>query len=212
MGFFGLDALADGGSDQRQIAASCFEIAVPATACCLATPSFIEGLNFPYYLVNMKDLQAIDEWSPASFGTVTFLEAAILGTNFVLVDKQVRIPPVRLALLLTLLHLTLQNVRPEIVLASVGAMLLAEPLGQPLRPGSTTAALAPDPATACRGRALGLVAGAAILATAADRLAISEPRVDAEATPVTGLAHEPAAVRARPVFNDYSFGGWLIFN
>ncbi len=212
LGFFGLDAVADSPSGRLRIALSWLGITAAATACCLVTPSFIEGFIFPFYLVNMKDLQAIDEWSPASFGSVTSLEAVILATIFVLVYKRVQVPPVRLALLLTLVHLTLQHVRQEIVLASVGAMLLAEPLGRALRAGPRPATVTPDPATGRRGRALALAAAAAILATAAVRLAIPEPRVDASATPVTALAHVPADIRARPVFNDYSFGGWLIFN
>jgi hypothetical protein len=43
------------------------------------------------------------------------------------------------------------------------------------------------------------------------RAAIPEIRKDRVAVPVTALAHVPAALSARPVFNDYSFGGWLVF-
>ena len=216
LGFFGLDAVVESAGDRVRIAGSWLGFTLAAAACCLATPSFIEGFVFPFYLVNMQDLQAIEEWSPASFGSLSSLEAVIIATIFVLVYKRVQVAPVRLALLLTLLHMTLQHVRQEIVLASVGAMLLAEPLGRALRPASGAsspeAMPGPDPRLARRGRALAAAAGAAIVATAAGRLAIPEARIDALATPVTALAHVPADIRARPVFNDYSFGGWLIFN
>ncbi len=34
---------------------------------------------------------------------------------------------------------------------------------------------------------------------------------DGPTSPVTALAHVPPALAAQPVFNDYSFGGYLIF-
>ena len=85
-----------------RIAGSWLGFTLAAAACCLATPSFIEGFVFPFYLVNMQDLQAIEEWSPASFGSLSSLEAVIIATIFVLVYKRVQVAPVRLALLLIL--------------------------------------------------------------------------------------------------------------
>jgi hypothetical protein len=50
------------------------------------------------------------------------------------------------------------------------------------------------------------------LAVAVARFAAPVRRVDSTFVPVSALAHVPANIAARPVFNDYSFGGWLIFN
>jgi hypothetical protein len=53
---------------------------------------------------------------------------------------------------------------------------------------------------------------ATALTIGAVRLAAPEKRTDFTTTPVTALAHVPPALWIKPVFNDYSFGGWLIFN
>ncbi|MGH6958809.1 MAG: hypothetical protein ACREEW_19270, partial [Caulobacteraceae bacterium] len=43
------------------------------------------------------------------------------------------------------------------------------------------------------------------------RLAIPQRRTDGPTAPISALAQVPAALRARPVLNDYDFGGYLIF-
>jgi hypothetical protein len=44
------------------------------------------------------------------------------------------------------------------------------------------------------------------------RLAMPVTRSDGPVSPVTALAHVPRFVRETPVLNDYSFGGYLIWN
>jgi hypothetical protein len=175
------------------------------------TPNFIDGLVYPFYVMNMADLQAIDEWKPANFSTLSELEILIIATIFMLFYKTLSLGIVRILLLLTLLHMTLQHVRQEMILAFVGPLLLAEPLGRALQsPEAPPAAPAAAP-VGHRFRAMAVI-GVAVILAAGLRLAVPETRVDSETTPVTALAHVPADVRAQPVFNDYSFGGWLIFN
>jgi hypothetical protein len=43
------------------------------------------------------------------------------------------------------------------------------------------------------------------------RVITPEIRGNSGVVPLTALARVPAALRARPVFNDYSFGGWLVY-
>jgi hypothetical protein len=52
--------------------------------------------------------------------------------------------------------------------------------------------------------------GFALLAVA--RLALPVTRGDDPVTPASALAHVPRFVRETPVLNDYSFGGYLIWN
>jgi len=221
MGFFGLEALVDTSAGRLRTGLLWAAYGAAALACSVITPNFIDGLVYPFYVMNMADLQAIDEWKPANFSTLSELEVLLVATIFLLFYKKLSLGLVRILLLLTLLHMTLQHVRQEFILAFVGPLLLAEPLGRALTATDAPAQIpgkAPDDAgaqvAAGGGRGLAVVAviAVAVVLAAGLRLAIPEGRVDSETTPVTALAHVPAEIRSQPVFNDYSFGGWLIFN
>ena len=213
IGVFGLEAVLDAGVQRIRTGLSWAGFGAAALVCSLLTPNFIDGLIYPFYVMNMKDLAAIDEWKPASFAAITPLEVAILGTIFMLFYKKITTTAVRIILLLVLLHMTLQHERQEFVLILVGLLVLAEPLGRSLEPVHPATPLrTPDPAGATRGRALVAVTLAAMVITATARLVVREDRVSAESVPVAALDHVPANIRTLPVFNDYSFGGWLIFN
>jgi hypothetical protein len=117
-----------------------------------------------------------------------------------------------LGVVLLLFHMTLQHMRQEIILAVVGPLLLAEPLGRALAPERAAAAVAFAWPPLRRIVVPASLAVVPFVVLAAWRLATPEARIDRDTVPVTALAHVPASVRATPVFNDYSFGGWLIFN
>ena len=215
-GFMAVEAVMDAPSrERRRVIVTWGAFITAATACCLVTPSFIDGFLYPFTLVNMKSISSISEWSPVDFSQPSLLEAMVLGAVFFLIYKRVAVGVARLALVLILVHMTFQHVRQEFVLVLVGAMLLAEPIGRAMaQPGEPQVADAASLEVRHGRRArLVLAAGlATIIALVGARLAIAERRVDSEATPIVALAHVPAEIRARPVFNEYSFGGWLIFN
>ena len=56
-----------------------------------------------------------------------------------------------------------------------------------------------------------IAAAAMGLALIGGRAAMAVERGDEANMPVTALAHVPAWLRARPVLNEYGFGGYLIF-
>jgi hypothetical protein len=118
---------------------------------------------------------------------------------------------VRLGLLLLIFYMTLQHLRQEIILAVMAPLLLADPLGRALGPPGTEDG---SPATWPPPRALFVplaMASALFCALAAWRVATPEVRGDSGVVPLTALAHVPPSLRAKPVFNNYSFGGWLVF-
>ncbi len=111
-------------------------------------------------------------------------------------------------MVLGLLHLALHEMRHEMVFAVVGVLLLAEPLGKALRPEG------PPPARKLSARAQGFaLAGiaAAALGVCAGRLLIPVTRIDGPTSPISALAHVPAALAAKPVLNEYGMGGYLIY-
>jgi hypothetical protein len=209
IGPFALEALVDARPDARVATARGWVLfGLASLAASLVTPFGLSGLLFPFKLLGMTSLAGVGEWRPMDFSHVGPLEIALVVTLYVTFQRGVRLPPVRLVLLLLLLHMALQHNRHQILLATIGAMLLAEPLAEPLG-----GALAPDrcatPSGAVRRGGLAAFA-AAVLALAGVRLAVPIVRVDSPSAPIAALDHVPVALRAQPVFNDYGFGGYLI--
>lgn len=170
----------------------------------LVTPFGVESLTYPFQIMGMASLPGITEWRPADFSRLGALELGLLAALFVLLSRGARIAPLRLVLLLLLLHMALQHTRHEIVLAVTGVLLLAEPLGGALgRPG--------QPAAPGAGRRWMLAGALAGLLLAGARLSLPIVRTDGPTAPVGALAHVPGALAARPVFNHYDFGGYLIW-
>jgi hypothetical protein len=112
---------------------------------------------------------------------------------------------VRAAILLGVLHMSLQHVRHEIILGVVGPLILAEPFGRALgrAEGLWTPWRLPTAQT--------LLGGALFAAVIVGRMIVPQVRVDGPTAPITALAHVPAALRREPVLNGYDFGGYLIF-
>jgi hypothetical protein len=162
--------------------------------------------------MSIKNLYAISEWRAENFEHASALQLAFFFTLAVCLYRGVRVPAIRLGLLLLLLFMSFKHVRQEVVLAVMAPLLLAEPLSHALEP--SRAAIAPVrllPPWKTMMPALAIV-GFLFLATAAIRLGLPEVRTDRTAVPVSALEHVPASLRAKPVFNDYSFGGWLIYH
>jgi hypothetical protein len=175
--------------------------ALASTLCALATPFGLGGLLFPIATAGMASLNSIVEWRPPDFSTLQPLEIALLAGLFVIASRGVRLPPLRLLLLLGLLHMSLQHQRHQMLLAVVGVLVLAEAAG-----GAPAAV--PSPA---KGMPVVWVGAALGLALAALRLMVPMPLHDGPTLPIAALQSAPAALKAKPVLNDYGMGGYLIF-
>jgi hypothetical protein len=165
--------------------------------------------------MQMKVLPNILEWRGATFQAPTLFEFALMSMLFLGLWLGLRAPPLRLALLVVLIHMALQHVRQQTVLAGLAPLLLAEPFGRALtpardgvRPGGRITlddlrrSLWPPAAIAVA------LLGAGVIGW---RLANPVVRHDNINVPVTALAHVPPEVARLPVFNEYAFGGYLIF-
>jgi hypothetical protein len=202
IGPFALEALASAPAERRLASLRAWALfAAASLAACLITPFGLAGLIFPFKLLGLSSLAGVAEWRPADFSRLGPLEVSLVAALFVLLQRGVRIPPLRLALLLLLLHLSLQHSRHQILLAVIAPMLLAEPLSRAL----------PNP-KAARASGRAWVAGCvvAMLALAGLRLALPVTRGDGPSAPITALRHVPEQLRRRPVLNDYGMGGYLI--
>lgn len=202
---FALEALTEAAPERRFAVARAWGLfGLASLAASLATPFGLAGLLYPIEVLNLSFLRSITEWRPHDFGRLGPLEIALMTSLFVMLQRGVRVPAIRLALLLFLLHMALQQMRHLILLGPLAAMLLAEPLGRALAPGGPAAPRPPG------GRGVALACALAAAALAGARLAAPIVRVDAPSSPISALAHVPPGLRQQPVFNDYSFGGYLI--
>lgn len=201
---FGLEAqIAAAPADRFKVARDWGVFGGVSLAAAACTPFGFEGVMFPVRQLGMKSLAGIGEWRAADFSRLQPIEIALLALLALALTRPIRVPPVRLALLVGMIHLALSHGRHQILLGVVGPLLLAEPLAR---------ALAPPRRDTDAGRLVpmtGAILGVTLLVL---RLALPITRGDSPGAPMTALRSLPAAVRAAPVLNDYSLGGYLIWS
>lgn len=187
--------------------------AAAALAACL-TPHGPAGLLFPFYLSSMPDNIMLQEWQSPDFGIIQPIEMVLMAGLYVALSRGATLPPVRLALLLGLLHLALAHARHVTLVAVIAPFVVAGPLGQALAARRSAAAPVGGEAAGRAGwrpaggwRGWGLAAAAVLVAL---RLALPVTPGTAATAPAAALAHVPPALAAQPVFNEYGFGGFLI--
>lgn len=172
------------------------------------TPHGIEGLAFPVKLLRMQGLSHVREWRALDFAEPQPFEFFLLAVVAIVAVGRPRLRPVRLLILLGLIHAALGHGRNQTLAGILGAMLLAEPFGGYLMRARGEAGAGAAPVRPRRRWAAACAAAALLLASA--RLALPVGRSDA-VTPQEALLGVPSALLSRPVFNEYSFGGYLIF-
>lgn len=201
-GAFGLEALVEPGANRLKVIRGWGLFGLASLACAMITPLGPMGLIHPFSLMGMKILPHIVEWRSEDFSQLSPFAIALLATLYVCLGRGVRVPPVRLLLLLALFFMSLQHVRHQLVLAVLAPLILAAPVGEAL--GHETRRLQPP-----RALLTGFAVACALLVGL--RIALPIQRVDGPTSPVTALANVPAELATQPVLNGYGLGGYLIF-
>jgi hypothetical protein len=188
-----------------------------ALGAALLSPHFINGIIQPVHLMTMPALQAIFiEWRSPDFQQFPGLELWLLAAVLVGFGTGARLPPMRLVLLLGLIHMALQHVRHADILAIVGPLAVASPLAPRL--AELVGGDAPSRLAAWFSRFAGPAAAPAIVLAgiAAGTLALPlvlHPvvRGDDLVTPGAALAAAQRLGLAGPVLNSQPFGGYLAY-
>ena len=152
-------------------------------------------------------LPLIMEWRPTEFGSVGAFEVCLLlGIGLALL-RGVKLPPLRIVLLLGLLHMALAQGRAVEILALLAPLILAAPLARQIGGNevSTSSAAAPMGGVLFASVAVALVAGTFAYAS----VHRFEPHT--RGSPVAAVV-ELKKLNLTRVFNDYDFGGYLIAN
>jgi hypothetical protein len=148
-------------------------------------------------------LSIIGEWKPQDFGKLGAFEVVLLlGVGFALL-RGLTLPPVRILVVLGLLHLALSQSRHADLLALLAPLYLAQPLAAQLNRRAVTDADTATPRFIFA--ALAVVTFAATAFALLRDVAPAARNTPAAAVTATGLA------KAGPLFNDYIFGGYLIY-
>jgi hypothetical protein len=175
--------------------------ALAIAACCL-TPYGPGSLLMPLTTLGVGDaLSWIGEWRPQDFSHFSAFELLLLAGLFGL-SRGVKLPLVRVLVVLGLLYLALTQVRNADLLAILTPLYLAAPLARQFGAGARE-----DIAGSARGLnlvVLGVIVAATVLAQFRD------VRPARRNTPEMAVANAGLA-KAGPVLNDYGFGGYLIF-
>jgi hypothetical protein len=203
IGPFALEALLEPGADRWRVTRAWGLFGVGALAVALITPFGLDGLIYPLRVSGMASMNSIVEWRAPDFQQLQPLEIALLAGLFVMLRGGVRLPVLRLLVLLALIHLALGHQRHQVLLAVIGGLIVVEAMG--------SAAPRQAPTWSRDSRLAAALAVCLALGLVGLRLARPVVRSDGPTAPIAALDHVPASLRALPVLNSYGMGGYLIF-
>jgi hypothetical protein len=181
--------------------------AVAALAASCVTPYGWDSLLASKKILALGEaLPLIMEWRPADFSSVGPLEVCLLLGFGLALYRGISLPPLRIVLLLGMLHMGLSQVRSLETFALLVPLFLAAPLAKQIGVAEDQA----KPASAPRGV---LFAGLVIVLLAGTAVYASVVRFEphTRGSPVTAVV-ELKKLNFSRVFNDYDFGGYLIAN
>ncbi|MEX0852684.1 MAG: hypothetical protein WD036_05285 [Bauldia sp.] len=209
-GAAGLDAIVAAGPGERlRLAFRWLGFCALALAACTITPYGPESMVVTYRVLSLGPaLSIISEWRPADFGHFAGFEAVLLAALGLALLYGVVVHPLRIVVVLGLLHLALSAARNADFLGLLAPLFLAAPLGRQfpaLRADAAPAAGARSMATLAFGLLVVLVPATAVLAW------VNGYQPSRRISPEAAVE---AIRRAAPgaVLNDYDFGGYLIYS
>lgn len=192
---------------RRSLALQWLRFSILALLAACITPYGPESILVTYRILSLGPaLSIIGEWQPQDFSAIKGFELCLLlGIGFACY-RGLRLPPMRILMILGLLHLALAHVRNAEILGLLAPLFLAAPLSRQLEPKSASHDNALPQSSAFSAAGLTALLGLATVSLVAARpLAPNENITPAAAVEVIKQA------RAGPILNDYNFGGYLIY-
>ena len=181
------------------------------------TPNGITNFLLPFKLTNMPfALSWIREWQSPNFQQLHPIEMWLLLLLFAALVSGVRLPAPRVAILLVLVHMALQNKRHGEILGIVSPFVIAPAIGTTLRELESRIGRLIFPAASAipiSSHVLQklIILGSFAAATAIVVLQLPKARPAERWLPIGALEEVAKRGITGPVFNDYGLGGYLIF-
>lgn len=185
----------------------------------MLTPYGWKGLWFTLHLTRLKYLHTISEWQPAvHWLTLAPLELWIVVLLGLALTGMLRLPPVRLLLLLGLVYQAMTAGRYISILGLLAPLLIATPFAQLYRsrpPDATRAGALDDFLERLRTRASALTITAAsvlVVLVAWGMKGTGQHAPDISNQPIAAIEAAKRAGLSGHVFNASQFGGFLVFH
>ena len=200
-----LDAVLNAEAKLRKALAlrwAAFAVAALVASCC--TPYGWDSLLASQKILALGGaLPLIREWKSADFGNLGALEICLLlGIGLALL-RGLKLPPLRIALLLGPVHMALAQGRAAEILALLAPLVLAAPLAKEIDGVEVSATAAPPRGVLFAAVAIALMVGTFGFAS------VHRFAPHTRGSPVAAVVALKKLNLAR-VFNDYDFGGYLI--
>jgi hypothetical protein len=203
---FALEALWNAEtSERRALAIQWFRFGLLALGAACITPYGPESVLVTFRLLGLGSiLSTISEWQPHDFGTWSGFEVCLLGGVAFAFYSGFRLPPLRILALLAVVHETLAHRRYVDVMALVAPFFIARPLAQQL-PQRVPLDRTKVATSGWRAFAAAIAALLAVTFAITFRANYTPPL-----TPLAAV-EKIKAVNADRIFNEYYFGGYLIY-
>jgi hypothetical protein len=212
---FGLVLIAPIGLDAVWNAAPRLRTALALRWAAFAAAALVAGCCTPYgwdsLLAARKILELgaalplIMEWRPADFGSLGALEICLLLGMGLSLLRGIKLPPLRIVLLLGLIHMALSQGRAAEILALLAPLVLAAPLARQIGGAELLHSSAAPPLRGVLFASVALALMAGTFAFASVHRFEPHPH-GAPVTAVVALKK----LNVTRVLNDYDFGGYLI--
>jgi hypothetical protein len=198
-----VDAVLNAEASRRKALAlrwAAFAVAAIAASC--VTPYGWNSLLASRKILALGEaLPLILEWRPADFSAIGPLEVCLLLGFGLALYRGISLPPLRIVLLLGMLHMALNQTRSLETFALLVPLFLAGPLAKQI--GAADHAKPTVSPLLCAGLAIVLFAGTVAYAS------IVRYAPHTRGSPVAAVA-ELKKLNFSRVFNDYDFGGYLL--
>ena len=201
-----LDAVINvNASDRMKLAVRWAVFAALALGAGCCTPYGWESLLAARKILALGSaLPLITEWRPADFTTLRPFEICLLGAIGLALYRGITLPPMRIVILLGLVHMALAQGRAAEILALLSPLVLATPLA-PQIDGTEISLPSLRPVRGVTIACCAVVLAAGTLTFAA----MHRFAPDTANSPVLAVT-ELKKLNLERVFNDYDFGGYLI--
>jgi hypothetical protein len=192
-------------SARGRLAFEWFRFGLLALGAACITPYGPESILVTFRLFGLGDvLSVIGEWQPQDFGMFNRFEVCLLAAMAYVLYSGFKLPPLRIVLLLAVIHETLAHQRYIDVMALVAPFFIARPLAQHLSQRLQPNDLSMTAST--RRRSIAFAVALLGLTFFVAKMIDFRPAW----TPSAALEKIREAKSGR-IFNDYPFGGYLIY-
>jgi hypothetical protein len=216
-GAFALEALIGGRdlAERKIIFLDWLKFGVAAVLVSCITPYGAGSILVTFQIFGLGDaLALITEWKSPDFQTQPLMEAILLIGLYLVLSRGVKLPLMRVLIVVGLMHMFLRHVRNAELLATLAPLAIAPVLARDWpamrRDPEGKGLFGRWPATAGRNAlALGLLLGAVYIAGLV-RFADIKPPEDTAPTAALQFARDNGLVKSGHVLNHYGYGGYLI--